>query len=161
MYSGLCTKLQEVFEKRFPQISESTSVGGSSGRMDEPEIDPAFPYMEMEPEQPRFATNADDITHELMQSSPGREELTPSNASKLGSVSDKGTIYKPDVLATVENPASAEPVRPELATPSLNLDEQLRLDDSNLREFPTIQNSADIGVSVNMLVASTFQCAFG
>jgi len=143
--SGTCTNLQEVFEKRIPPISESASFEASSGHhTDAAEVGPVSPDMEMEPERPRFATHAEEVTHDLMQSSPGREEFTPSVAKNLGSASDKGTVYEPEVLPTFDNPPSAEPVGSELATPSVNLGDQLHLDESNLGDFPGLQNSADI-----------------
>ncbi|ONK70490.1 uncharacterized protein A4U43_C05F34250 [Asparagus officinalis] len=143
---GMSDRLREVFERRFPRVSESISLETSSGHMDAPEVEPVLPDMDVEPERLRFANNADEVTDDLVRPASEREEFTPSTAKILGSVSDKGRSIEPEVLPTFEKSASAEPVRPELATPtiSVNFDEELHLDDSNIRGFPTLQNSTDI-----------------
>lgn len=163
----MSAKLQDVFERKFPPVSESASFEASSGHVDAPEssghrdapqTDHVLPDMDMEPEQPRFATHADETLHDFMQSSPGRDESTPAIAKILDPESERGKSYEPEVLPTFENPASAEPVGPELATPSVNLEEQLYLDDSNLGGVPSIQNSAD--VEVRKLIEAHFFCGF-
>ncbi|XP_038989786.1 sister chromatid cohesion 1 protein 3-like isoform X2 [Phoenix dactylifera] len=161
LLSGICTDLQEAFEKILPQKfphADSAPMDASPGLM-HPSSPVARPDTDMEPERPRFGSPTGGNLPDRVPSPSEREEMTPFDTGNVGSVSDAGRTFETEVLPTFEIPALSEPASSQPETSFFRLEEEWVLNDTNPPEIPGLLDSAD-GQDLNFLEASNVSSGY-